>query len=241
MNKEQYFQRSQKLKLPMRCPLVGKCMRWAETVYQDDTSDLHINPREVPDGALDYLIMEHRIDSEQAMSMAPIVNADREWPIIRQSREAAGERRIDETRISHVCPDHMLHSGFSLPGSSEPVAVRSAWIVEEKCRPGMSAGVQFMHYSECMEFIRHAWAKNPNAKPATRDSLPPKMRFKILRRDGFRCVYCGAKQSEDVTLHVDHRTSVKDGGKIEESNLVTACKDCNLGKGRASVDPSEIE
>lgn len=55
-------------------------------------------------------------------------------------------------------------------------------------------------------------------------------RFRILQRDGFRCVYCGA--SPDVAeLHVDHRQPRSRGGTDHPSNLVTACAACNLSKG----------
>ena len=67
-----------------------------------------------------------------------------------------------------------------------------------------------------------------------RRSMPAKRRFEVLRRDGFRCVYCGAKASESE-LHVDHVVPVIDGGSDQLSNLVTACIDCNLGKGKTRL------
>jgi 5-methylcytosine-specific restriction endonuclease McrA len=57
-------------------------------------------------------------------------------------------------------------------------------------------------------------------------------RFSILLRDGFRCRYCGRSSSEDgVKLHVDHVVPRSAGGPSTRDNLVTACQDCNLGKG----------
>ena len=57
------------------------------------------------------------------------------------------------------------------------------------------------------------------------------LRYKILCRDGFRCVICGASASDGVKLHVDHIIPVSKGGKTEASNLRTLCERCNLGKG----------
>lgn len=54
-------------------------------------------------------------------------------------------------------------------------------------------------------------------------------RFRVLARDNFRCVYCGATPSE-TELHIDHLFPVCEGGDDSESNLVTACADCNIGK-----------
>lgn len=63
-----------------------------------------------------------------------------------------------------------------------------------------------------------------------RKSMSKKLRFTIFERDGFRCRYCGA--SNEVTqLHVDHRIAVANGGTDDPDNLLTACIDCNLGKG----------
>ena len=53
----------------------------------------------------------------------------------------------------------------------------------------------------------------------------------ILERDNFTCRYCGHRDITKRSLHVDHVVPVAEGGKAEESNLVTACEDCNLGKG----------
>lgn len=62
-----------------------------------------------------------------------------------------------------------------------------------------------------------------------RKSLPPKLRFSILRRDGFRCHYCGADSSR-AALEVDHIVPVAQGGLNEPANLITACEACNQGK-----------
>jgi HNH endonuclease len=67
-------------------------------------------------------------------------------------------------------------------------------------------------------------------QPSKRQAMSPRLRFNILKRDNFTCVYCGRKAKDDVTLHVDHIHPVSKGGTDTEDNLVTACEDCNLGK-----------
>jgi predicted restriction endonuclease len=58
------------------------------------------------------------------------------------------------------------------------------------------------------------------------------LRFKVLKRDGFRCHYCGRSPHKDpnVILHVDHIKPLSKGGSWDEKNLITSCKECNLGK-----------
>jgi len=63
-----------------------------------------------------------------------------------------------------------------------------------------------------------------------REQIGKGLRWKIYARDGFACRYCGLKPP-DAILHIDHVTAVIRGGKNDEENLVTACQDCNIGKG----------
>ena len=73
-----------------------------------------------------------------------------------------------------------------------------------------------------------------SVKPGCQKHDPPPMpaglRFSILKRDNFACQYCG-RRSPEVELHVDHVTPVARGGSSETDNLITACADCNMGKG----------
>lgn len=68
-----------------------------------------------------------------------------------------------------------------------------------------------------------------------RTSLGAKLRFAVLERDKFTCRYCGRK-APDVVLHVEHITSVHSGGTNSLNNLIASCSDCNLGKGKQSLD-----
>lgn len=63
-----------------------------------------------------------------------------------------------------------------------------------------------------------------------RSLMTPKLRFDVMRRDGFRCKYCGRSEADGVKLHIDHIKPVSKGGKTEMSNLQTLCDECNLGK-----------
>lgn len=90
-----------------------------------------------------------------------------------------------------------------------------------------------MHRSEWL-----ARDKNWRKKSAWKGrSISPKLRFEVLQRDGFRCVYCG-RSAADVPLEIDHVVPVAGGGKTEEDNLVTACGECNAGKKTLSTHGS---
>lgn len=58
-----------------------------------------------------------------------------------------------------------------------------------------------------------------------------KLRMKVLKRDGRRCVICGRSPFHyvDVELHVHHVIPWGQGGITEEENLITLCKACHDG------------
>lgn len=53
-------------------------------------------------------------------------------------------------------------------------------------------------------------------------------RKNIMRRDGYKCAYCGRG---DLTLTIDHINPKARGGDDSCENLVSACTHCNNKKG----------
>ncbi|HIE80229.1 MAG TPA: HNH endonuclease, partial [Nitrospinaceae bacterium] len=58
----------------------------------------------------------------------------------------------------------------------------------------------------------------------------------ILRRDNYTCQYCGISTHP---LTVDHVVPKSRGGKTNWTNIVVACKTCNLKKGDRT--PLEVD
>lgn len=73
--------------------------------------------------------------------------------------------------------------------------------------------------------------RHKNLKLIERRKLNSSMRFKILKRDGYRCQICGFSAPDGANLHIDHKVPIAKGGLTVESNLWTVCAQCNLGKG----------
>lgn len=65
-------------------------------------------------------------------------------------------------------------------------------------------------------------------------NIPLKLRLDVLKRDQFRCIFCGRSPATEsgVALHIDHKIPFSKGGRTEIGNLQTLCRDCNLGKGK---------
>ena len=76
-----------------------------------------------------------------------------------------------------------------------------------------------------------ATKKNTARKSKTR-VIPDKLRYKVLKRDNFKCCACGASPAKDpsVELHIDHIVPWSKGGETTFDNLQTLCSRCNLGK-----------
>lgn len=67
-----------------------------------------------------------------------------------------------------------------------------------------------------------------------------RLRFEILRRDQFRCRYCGTVAAERE-LRVDHVIPEALGGPTEPANLATACEPCNSGKTSVAIDGPVVD
>lgn len=66
-------------------------------------------------------------------------------------------------------------------------------------------------------------------------AVSKRLRYEVMRRDGFRCRYCGFSAAE-TELQVDHVQPVTLGGSDEPENLVTSCAECNAGKSSSNPD-----
>lgn len=62
-------------------------------------------------------------------------------------------------------------------------------------------------------------------------------RKNVLRRDRFRCQYCGARER----LTIDHVLPRSRAGKDTWENLVTACTSCNSRKGSRTPDEANMD
>lgn len=120
-------------------------------------------------------------------------------------------------------------------GDSLAVTLPKAWIRRNQLYPGNK--VKIIADSDLMVYPDEDEGKqkaNTNKEWNKRGFY--KLRYSVLSRDGFRCQYCGrSPQGDGVKLVVDHIIPVSKGGTNEENNLITACTDCNRGKG-SSID-----
>ena len=73
-------------------------------------------------------------------------------------------------------------------------------------------------------------------------AIGKRIRFEVFKRDGFKCQYCGRTPPE-VVLEIDHFIPKIAGGKDSIENYITACFDCNRGKGSTKLEsvPASVQ
>jgi hypothetical protein len=76
-------------------------------------------------------------------------------------------------------------------------------------------------------------ASSMQRRMGRKQQVPLGIRWKVHKRDGFRCVACGRSPATHIgtILHCDHVLAEARGGRTIEDNLRTLCQDCNIGKG----------
>lgn len=93
---------------------------------------------------------------------------------------------------------------------------------------------QFVKYINQKEFLEPDLEQIKSiSRHKTKKSISWRLRFIVMRKDGFKCKSCGRSPATDssIVLHVDHIQPWSKGGETILENLQTLCSKCNLGKG----------
>ena len=232
MNKDKYFSISKKKDLSPRCPLIGICERWAQTIFYYQFYD-SISFKDKEFDFVEILKEESVLDA--ATNLSIVVNA--EFP----------EFLRVEDRISFrdMCPEvNLFDAQNSLINANETACVSGEIDMEnKKYNKDVFNCIKEKHYSECLEFSQFVFShldkkkisKFYVEKKKRRVPISNKLRFEIFQRDKFTCKYCGRSIDDGITLEIDHVIPIAEGGTDEFKNLVTACKECNNGKSNKII------
>lgn len=76
------------------------------------------------------------------------------------------------------------------------------------------------------------------APQRTSRSVSWRLRFLVMRRDGFKCLHCGRNPATHpgTVLVIDHIEAWSKGGETTYGNLQTLCEPCNGGKSDLSLN-----
>lgn len=170
----------------------------------------------------DLTVENREIYEQYEAEFTPIITYAEETksPIMKLARKIE-QKELDKTLLKPVlAPDLVIAMQYISPQG------RNRYYREESFRLGK--------IPEAFEKIERDEAYKKTAK-YQRSRMSQNLRYKILQRDGFRCVLCGRSAAQGVELEVDHLVPIAKGGTTDEHNLRTLCKDCNRGKGDSYI------
>ena len=81
--------------------------------------------------------------------------------------------------------------------------------------------------------------KHSTQSKYTGRAIPPLTNRELFLRDANLCMYCGNK-CQPGSLTRDHVVPLSKGGKDLWSNVVTACRNCNIRKGNRTPESSHM-
>ena len=150
--------------------------------------------------------------------------------------EVTVERNVSDDKLFSALYDLWVTLGRQ-PSYSEvqsPVCPFHISTYERRFSSWRQALEAFVSYANSEEMIPPSVTlENSNNKPDRSSRSPDlRLRFKVLKRDHFRCCACGASPSitPGILLEVDHVKPWSKGGETVTDNLQTLCFTCNQGK-----------
>jgi ribosomal protein S21 len=225
MTEKEYFAKSKKQRLPLRCPIIGKCERYALTVLYLSELNIHGKGRTLEDKLRSWGYLADNYEKEKIHQVG-------EPFVFSKSQNTCS--------ISKACPEVSLFNNDMIFGFFPKKAITEGywdnfWRDDRFEEDGKFDVEKTGHYSECSEFSQYHYEnKIGDRKRQTaqrRNKISKKARFEIFQRDNFTCQYCKRNKDEDgVKLQLDHIIPVSEGGTDSINNLTTSCEDCNQGK-----------
>jgi 5-methylcytosine-specific restriction endonuclease McrA len=92
--------------------------------------------------------------------------------------------------------------------------------------------IQVMSNAGMLRAARAAYDQRraPADEEPIQDSTGLTLRFRVFKRDGYRCQICGRSAPDGARLEADHKVPRSKGGPDTLANLWTLCFECNRGK-----------
>jgi len=138
---------------------------------------------------------------------------------------------VKETVSRRLKAIELYKEGFSASEIKEKLNIN--YSVRQIQRWMSAAGIMRTHGESLKLRIARGtvhWNRHPdpNRVKIKRKGLPPGLRATILKRDNYRCVWCGAT-AQVTRLQVDHIDN-NPNHNDDKSNFQTLCEECNKSK-----------
>jgi len=145
-------------------------------------------------------------------------------PKYRKKRRAA-ER---EWRKQHKKEQQDYHREYRLKNREAISARDSRWRIEniDKIR-----AYKRKWYRNNPDKVKAAKFRRRARKAAVPSNFTSDDWLEILDKQDYKCKYCGKDFSDELPPEIDHVYPLSKGGSHTTSNIVAACKPCNVSKG----------
>lgn len=140
--------------------------------------------------------------------------------------------KINSIRLILTCADisEFLSKLYKIPPQNTYQKLRRLHTLGYLKRLGMTnCSWEYTLKFNAKNYVIEDISPRSSTKTVYREPLPTYLRHKILKRDKYKCVECGATKDE-TTLTIDHIKPLALGGTNDESNLQTLCFVCNNHK-----------
>lgn len=127
-------------------------------------------------------------------------------------------------------------------GRDDPIGDLSSDVVRDKSFPANTQVLSTLErhvaiksgHGDALTAIREAFAEF-RANGNCRAGITPKLRFEVFKKCNYCCQICGRKASLELSLEIDHKDPVSQGGTNDPDNLWVLCFDCNRGKSASAL------
>ena len=90
-------------------------------------------------------------------------------------------------------------------------------------------------FCDTMDALEKSMHRFPVERTGEREPIPYVVRLCILKRDGFRCDWCG-RNGPGQAFHLDHIKPWSAGGADDSTNLRLLCPSCNESRSNFQTD-----
>ncbi len=137
MDKVNYFKRSQELNVPLRCPFIQYCERYAFSIYylSYDNEKLDKDRKETTE---DFLLRRYELPSDYH---------ERKIKLCGESISIT--QNGDESHVQNLCPELSLFTDHACLASPKEAISSYTYSKNEGFKV-----TEHKHFSECLEFIR---------------------------------------------------------------------------------------
>jgi len=154
----------------------------------------------------------------------------------RQQIEEYKVRKLrDEEMECKVCGEMFVRNGYTHTKVYCSPQCRSTYYKEARHTPHASRTCWSCHSDFHPSTTKQKFCSSGCLTRASR----PRTHYKVFERDNFACGYCGATPLTDkgVELTLDHVRPFSVSGDDRISNILTACRDCNIEKSSTLLRP----